>query len=747
MPGLGNVMRSVFWAGTALAAALGAGVLGSAQAEEDADGNAVITVTATRSPTDTFDAPAPVTVITAEEIEQNLATDIKDLIRFEPGVTVRTEPSRFAAALGATGRSGNSGFNIRGLDGNRVLFQIDGVRVPDSFAFGPNSFGRGDYMDLDLLNSVEILRGPASALYGSDGLAGVVSFITKDPNDFLNRDENFALRTRLAYASADDSIAAGVTAGARFGQFSGLLAYTRREGGETENQGENHALDSRRTAPNPQDITSNAILGRIVFEPNANHRIRLTADYSDREIATEAYTARAVPPTPPTLPAATAVIDLDGLDESDRSRVALDYTFENEGGVLDRLFAAAYYQESWLRQYTYEDRYTAADRTRDTTYDNDVWGVNLQADFVFNTGAVTHRLIVGGDYSLSTQGAIRGGTVPTAPAVFPERPFPETEYTRLGAFVVDELSLWGGKLVFFPALRFDYYELEPQASPLYYGSLSGQDDSHVSPKLGVVAWPTDNFGLFFNYGAGFKAPAPSEVNNYFENLTFPGSAYTSVPNPDLDPETSDSVEAGIRFRDVSLLGATWRASGSVFQSWYEDFISQEIVSGNGQIATPFIYQYVNLAELEVWGVEARADAAWDNGLGFTISSSFAQGDFTRSGVTSPYAPIDPWRVVAGLSYTEPQGRFGGQLIVTYSQKKEMGESSLTAYRPDRFWIGDITAFWHITEAATFRVGVFNVTDESYSWWSDVRGLTGTPAARDAYTQPGRNYSASISYRF
>jgi len=730
-----------------MAAALGGGVFGAAAAAEADAEDGTITVTATRAPTDTFNAPAPVTVITAEEIEANLATDIKDLVRFEPGVSVRTEPSRFAAALGATGRSGNSGFNIRGLDGNRVLFQIDGVRVPDSFAFGPNSFGRGDYMDLDLLQSVEIVRGPASALYGSDGLAGVVSFITKDPSDFLREGESFALRTRLAYASADDSIAAGITAGADFGAFSALLAYTRREGGETENQGENHSLDSRRTAPNPQDVASNAILGRLVFQPSAQHRVRLTADYSDRDVTTEAYTARAIPPVPPATYAASAVIDLDGRDESERSRIALDYTFENEGGVLDRLFAAAYYQESWLRQFTYEDRFTSPDRTRDTTYDNDVFGVNLQADFVFNTGAVRHRLIVGGDYSLSTQGAIRGGTVPTPPAVFPERPFPETEYTRAGAFVVDEISLFGGGLVFFPALRFDYYELDPQASPIYYGTLSGQDDSHVSPKLGVVAWPTETFGLFFNYGAGFKAPAPSEVNNYFENLTFPGSAYTSAPNPDLDPETSDSVEAGIRFRDINLLGATWRASGSVFRSWYEDFISQEIVGGNGQVATPFIYQYVNLAELETWGVEARADAAWEGGFGFTIASSFARGDYTNAGGTTPYSPIDPFRVVAGVSYNEPAGRFGGQFIVTYAQKKEAGEAPLGAYRPDRFYIADITAYWNITDAAQLRVGVFNLTDETYAWWSDVRGLTGTPAARDAYTQPGRNYSASISYRF
>jgi hemoglobin/transferrin/lactoferrin receptor protein len=733
---------------TALAAALGAGMLGSAYAEEaDADAEGVITVTATRAATDTFNAPAPVTVITDEDIEQNLATDIKDLIRFEPGVTVRTEPSRFAAALGATGRSGNSGFNIRGLDGNRVLFQIDGIRVPDSFSFGPNSFGRGDYMDLDLLNSVEILRGPASALYGSDGFAGVVSFITKDPNDFLEPGETFGLRGRAAYASADESFAEGLTAAGRIGLFSGLLAYTHRDSHETENQGENEALNSTRTAPNPQDIASNAVLARLVFEPNANHRIRLTGDYSDREIVTEAYTARAVAPAPPAVYASTAVIDLDGLDESERARVALDYTFDNEGGVFNRVFAAVYYQESWLRQFSDEDRFTAADRTRDTTYDNDVWGANVQADLVFATGAAQHRLIVGGDYSLSTQGAIRNGTTPTPPAVFPERPFPETEYARAGVFVVDEISFLGGALAIFPALRYDYYDLEPQDDALYAGTLAGQEDSHVSPKLGIVAWPTETFGLFFSYGAGFKAPAPAEVNNYFENLTFPGSAYTSISNPELKPETSESVEAGLRFRDISLLGATWRASGSVFQSWYEDFISQEIVGGDGQVATPFLYQYVNLAEFETWGVEARADAAWENGLGFTIAASFAEGDFTSGGVTSPYGAIDPWRIVAGLSYTEPQGRLGGQVILTHASRKDSDRAAPTAYRPDGFTIGDITAFWNITEAATLRVGVFNITDEKYAWWSDVRGLTGLPAARDAYTQPGRNYSASISYRF
>src|SRR5687767_13980010 len=158
---------------------------------ESADTIDLVTITATRTVTPLSEAPATVSVITAELIEKQLAHDIKDLIRFEPGVAVRSSPARFTAALASTGRDGNSGFNIRGLEGNRVLIQVDGVRTPDAYSFGAQSVGRGDYVDLDILKAVEIVWGPSSALYGSDGLAGSVSFMTKDPADVLGPDRNW----------------------------------------------------------------------------------------------------------------------------------------------------------------------------------------------------------------------------------------------------------------------------------------------------------------------------------------------------------------------------------------------------------------------------------------------------------------------------------------------------------------------------------------------------------------------------
>lgn len=114
-------MRAL-WGVSALALGLGIAGAASAQDAETQYAEADITVTGTRTAQDSFEVPVTVTVIDAEEIDNILATDIKDLVRFEPGVTVPSSPSRFTAALAATGRDGNSGFNIRGLGGNRVLF-------------------------------------------------------------------------------------------------------------------------------------------------------------------------------------------------------------------------------------------------------------------------------------------------------------------------------------------------------------------------------------------------------------------------------------------------------------------------------------------------------------------------------------------------------------------------------------------------------------------------------------------------
>lgn len=738
-------MRTL-WGTTALALVMGMAAGANAQETHGQQfAEADITVTATRTAEDTFEVPAAVTVITEENIEENLVTDIKDLVRFEPGVSVRNNPARFSAGSG-TGRDGNSGFNIRGLEGNRVLMIVDGVRVPDSFAFGgPVVFGRGDYVDVDMLARAEIVRGPASALYGSDGLAGVVNFITRDPRDFLGADENFAARLRATYASADDSWAENIiVAGALSDQWSAMLSYTRRDGHEQENQGDVEGEGAARTAPNPQEAESNAAMARVVFAPTDTHQFRLTLDYSDRLLETEVLTARG-PANPPFVPA--AVFDFDARDESTRSRVTLDHTFENEGGVIDRANWAVYYQTSEMLEYHFEDRSTT-DRFRISTFDNEVAGLSGQVESEFATGAIEHHIIIGGDYSITRQEGIRDGNVPSG-EIFPTRPFPNTDFTLAGVFIQDEISLLNGSLQLFPAIRYDSFEIDAEDDAQYPLTPVDQEDSRVTPRFGIVAWPTENFGAFFNYAQGFRAPSPTQVNQAFTNFV---QNYTSIPNPNLGPETSETYEAGIRFRNIEALGGSWRAQATAFTGAYEDFIEQRWVSGpphgTGTPLDPTIYQVINVGEVSISGWEARIDGTWQNGFGVVAALSFAEGEEQEAGLTAPLESIDPWKLVTGLSWDDQTGRFGGQAIVTYSSQKDPQDTA-QSFRPDAFTILDLTGYWNITDAATLRVGIFNVTDETYWWWSDVRdlGLTSASASRFAYTQPGRNFSASISYRF
>jgi hemoglobin/transferrin/lactoferrin receptor protein len=709
-----------------------------------------VTVIGTRTERRVDEVPATVSVITAEDIEAMLATDIKDLIRFEPGISVPTSPTRFNAALSGAGRDGNSGFTIRGLGGDRVLMVTDGIRTPDGFAFGAQNVGRGGYNDLDMIRSVEILRGPASALYGSDGVAGAVSFTTKDPEDFLIGGQNFGARARVAYGSADESLSEGVAIAGRSGALSGLLAYTRRDASETETQGDVGGTGSARTQANPLDFASNALLGKLVWEMAPGHRLRLTVDHYDSLVEGEALSSinPAMPPFSP-----NAVLQVLGSDDTERDRVSLDWRFTNFLG-LDRGSVAAYWQESTTRQFTFEDRDPAVDRTRDVMFDNRVVGLAAQGERTFDLNGVDHRLMFGADYSETRQVGLRDGTIPPAGEVFPARPFPITEYTLAGLFVQDEISLLDGRLNVIPALRFDWYELNAIADPLYFGALADQNDEHISPKIGVVYWANDQFGLYASYGAGFKAPTPMQVNSAFSN---PLIGYVSIPNPDLGPETSQSFEAGFRLRDVAAVGGVLSLSGAVFHTQYDDFISQEQVGGAFTPLDPAIYQYVNLHAVEIWGLEARGALQWDNGFRLDVAASYADGE-QDTGAVASLPTIDPIKVVAGLGYRDPAGVFGGQAIVTSSDATDPADTdglgcynaatpALGCYVGDAFTLVDLTAYWNVTERATLRAGVFNLFDETYGWWSDIRGLSAASATLDAYTQPGRNFNVSLALRF
>ena len=554
-----------------------------------------ITVTATRTASKASRTAASVSVISAEDLEEQQAENIKDALRYEPGVTVRRAPYRPTSAATAGGRDGDSSINIRGLEGNRILLMEDGIRLPYSFSFGPLEAGRGDYADIGTLKRIEILRGPASALYGSDGLTGAVNFITKDPQDLLDTyGKNTYFSVRPNYESADRSFGATVQAAGGNDMIQGMVIADGRRGHELDTSGSNNSAGPQRTTANPQNTYSESVLGKLVVKPTAHDTFKFTAETVRQRIDTNVLSAV----NPPTTLALTA------NDRLERNRYSLDYDFGNESA---RFFQTAhvqfYYQDASQDQSSYETRGSAASRSRVSNYSERIVGGSAFAESTFQTGIFTHKLQYGGDGSVDRLTNERNGTVPGAgEAPFPNKAFPDTDYTLLGAFLQDQISL--GALTVTPGLRFDSYRLSAKTGdPQYTGTPVSSSDNALSPRLAVLYQVSPALIPYAQYAHGFRAPSPDQVNNSFANPLY---GYTSIGNPNLKPETSDTIEAGLRGKLGTGLGPL-TYSGAIFTGRYRDFISQQTVAGTGSPTNPLVFQYVNYGKARIHGLEGRAE--------------------------------------------------------------------------------------------------------------------------------------------
>ena len=114
--------------------------------------------------------------------------------------------------------------------------QTDGIAMPTSFAIGSFSNANRNFTDLDTLKRVEIVRGPASSLYGSDALGGVVAFVTKDPADYLKDGKDSYVGLKFGYDGEWKGLLGGVTSAFGGEHWSGMVNLNHRQGQETGNK-------------------------------------------------------------------------------------------------------------------------------------------------------------------------------------------------------------------------------------------------------------------------------------------------------------------------------------------------------------------------------------------------------------------------------------------------------------------------------------------------------------------------------
>jgi hemoglobin/transferrin/lactoferrin receptor protein len=729
-----------------------------------------VTVTATRTERAADDVPATVDVLDAEQIERNQVRDINDLVRYRPGVSAPYDPDRF----------GGTGFNIRGLEENRVVIQVDGVRLPDFFRFsiGPFNTVPRNFVDLDSLERVEILRGPASSLYGSDALGGVVTYVTKDPADYLlGRAQPWYLSWRSAYASVDSSWTNTVTAAGGNDRVSGLAVVTYADGHEQQTQGTDDSIGPNRTVANPQDTTLTNALLKLVATPWANQLFRLTYEQFENQIDTDVLSLNYATPR------TTA---LTGDDTYSRQRASFDYEYTDPtGGWFAGLKLTLYWQSSDTNEASNETRsgttatcsgvFPGANTCvipRLFTFQQTIAGGTALAESRLDFAASTHRILYGFDANWTDTEELRDATIYNATTgtvrktlagdSFPVRDFPPSTQQRLGLFVQDEIGLLGGRLDVIPALRYDSYRLTVEPDPVYLSNTppgvqaSDFSDSAWSPKLGAVWRFTPQTSVYGNVAAGFRAPSYDEINGAFRN---PIQSYAIVPNPDLTSERSLGFEAGLRGEYPPA-----RFAAAFFYNRYDDFIDPQVplvCPGDPNCVPGFgmTFQSINRANVLIWGIEARGDYSFGRGWSATGSVAWASGEDLDLDV--PINSVNPLQAVASLRYDSPGSRYGGAATVTAAASKDQIDSSRSTQPPlfstPGFAVLDLTGYWRPLENVTLQAGLFNVFDQKYWLWANTwpTGIgpnTTAPqnapfASIDRYTSPGRNAFVSVKLEF
>ena len=693
-----------------------------------------VTVTATRSEKQLKDVAASVAVIGEEQMEKELVTDIKDLVRYEPGVTVDI-----------AGRGGLEGFNIRGMEKNRVKIMVDGVNQTQSYSGGGDYLhSQRSFVDVETLKAVEIVKGPASSLYGSEAIGGVVAFQTKDPADMLKAEgDDTAASVKAAYSSANEGFTETLSVANRTGDLESMLIYTRRDNHETDTYGGADIQGSGRGEANPSDTGLDNLLAKVQYQVNDTHRVGITGEYLDSKTKTDLKTM--------------SPDGVKGQDTIQRTRIGVFHEWDAGLALFDELRWQLDWQKSSTHMDTFRPTYvfpgmgTFPNRRMDYLYEDEGIQLGTQFDKALTLSGFDHNIVYGFNYNQSTVFNKNTETNLDENTVSDKSYTPKTDVKKYGVFVQDEILLTDNWTVT-PSLRYDSYKYNPEGSFNNGDPATDSSGDKVTGQLGTVYDLNDNLSVFGQFSQGFKAPEFVEMYYTY------GMGAKQLANPDLKPEESNSLEFGLR-------GDNYLGSFEItaFYNQYENFIDKAFIGKEepGNPDSKDVYQNRNISEAVIKGVEFRGqmllDEAIDAPTGTSLRTTVAYADGEDKDSHKKLNSVAPLTAVFGLGYDDISGDWGSELVWTLVKGKsdsDVSNRDLTGsdqdagkqqFNPAGYGLVDLTAYYVPVEDVTLRAGLFNITDKKYYQLNDVRGRTTDYAGLDRYTQPGRNFSVSAKW--
>ncbi len=517
-----------------------------------------IVVTTTRTLGTVYETPASVVTYGLEELTIAQPSTIQDVLLNLPNVSF-TDPSNPLSQKAS----------IRGSSPDSIIYLIDGARQDYTSESGlaPTGF----FIDPDMLKSVEVKRGPASVLYGSGGIGGVIALETKDAADFLKPGENIGARIKTGFRTGNQEWYNSGSVYGRSGIWDIIALYTRRNtGGYLSTKPKYDAPYIGRDRSEAQG-DYNSFMTKVSAIPTDDSYLSLSYNYDDGH--SEGKSSKYA---------------------SDQNRLLGKYEVEY-GDFVDIRFVL---QHAW-RNFSYENYMVDLDDDFSST------GGSLQNTSIFSFGdAIQNELTYGVDAYWANQSGTTSGVKDPAR--------PDSSADDIGLFVQNIFSFYD-TVDIIPALRFTQYSRSSNDNVA-----SDQDASKVTPSITLQVRPFKWLSIFGTFAESYRPPSLDEIY-YTMHMDMGPMSYDILPNPNLKAEEATTWEFGFNLNLQSLL-ADKDSLGFKFTYFNEDI--KNLISAKELSSFPnMALQMSNESSVSRYGYEAQADYTVSN---FTINLAYGR---------------------------------------------------------------------------------------------------------------------------
>lgn len=508
------------------------------------------------------EAPSSVSIITAEEIKKYGYRTLADIMDGLKGFY--TTYDRNYHYLGIRGFSPPSDYNTR------FLLLVDGVRMNDN-VYDTACIGTDLIIDIDLIQRIEVIRGPSSSLYGTNAFFGVINIITKRGRDMQGFEVSGeagtfeTYKTRLSYGKRYKSGLEMILSGSYYeSQGQDNLYYEEYDDPET-----NFGV----TEDNDDDMYY-SFFGQLTF-----HDLTLEGAYVSRKkyIPTGSYDTEFGDP-------GTFTIDSEGFID-----LKYEHSFAENTHLTARLYYGRYYYDGdYVFDYAEEDDEEPYLVTNKDYSKEDWLGTEIQMTKEF---LERHKIIIGGEYRQN----LRQDQGNYDEEVYLDD---KRDSANWGIFIQDEIRIRDG-LIFNAGLRYDYFETFGES---------------INPRLALICNPYQKTHIKLLYGSAFRSP------NFYE-LYYHDGEYTQKAPMDLDPETIETYEIILE----QYLGDQVRGSISGFRYSINDLITLTTDPEDELLV------FRNVSDVEATGIEAELEGKWEGGYEGRISYTCQNSENRETG--------------------------------------------------------------------------------------------------------------------